>query len=60
MQETQPFVVEVVDCGVSRVDADTAKSSMGDVVDDFGNNVDRSFGSISGRMAELLSMSLDE
>lgn len=45
---------------MSSVDADTAISSLDPGVDDFGKNVDRSFGSNSGRAAELLSMSLDE
>lgn len=50
----------VVDSDVSRVDADTAISSLDPGVDDFGENVDRSLGSNSDRAAELLSMSLDE
>lgn len=54
------FVVVVVDCIVSGVDADTAISSLDPGVDDFGKKVDRSFGSNSDRAAELLSMSLDE
>lgn len=58
--ECKPFVVDVVDCVVSRVDAGTAISSLDPEVDDFGKIVDRSFGSNSDRAAELLSMSLDE
>lgn len=50
----------MVDCIVSSVDTDTAKSSLDPRVDDFGKSVDRSLGSNSDRAAELLSMSLDE
>lgn len=57
---TEPLVVDIVDCGVSRVDADTGTSSLDIEVDNFGKIVDRSFKSISGLIAELLSTSLDE
>lgn len=50
----------MVDCVVSRVDADTAISSLDPEVDDFGKSVDRSFESNSDRAAELVSISLDE
>lgn len=56
----KPLVVDVVDCGVSIVDTDTSTSSLDEEVDIFGKIVDRSFRSMSGRIAELLSMSLDE